>query len=136
MDTSLDAAKVASHTLASTVISHRLFWLRQWWADLKAKWKLASAPYKALNLFGAALDPILVEGKYKRKVLPSSYWRPERQYTPYYQRQPFQASSGPSGSYNQRSYAQSFDCPSDRQSFRDRGRNQTSAKQPFHGTGY
>lgn len=77
-DASLNAAKFASRALASAVTSRRMFWLRNWRADARTKWKLASAPYKATKLFGAALDPILVEDKDKRKVLPSSYRRQER----------------------------------------------------------
>lgn len=60
-DTSLDVARFVARALASIVTSHRLLWLRPWKADLKSKWKLASAPYKGSTLFGAALDPILVE---------------------------------------------------------------------------
>lgn len=81
-DASLNAAKFASRALASSVTSQRLFWLHNWKADVKAKWNLAAALYKAPNLFGAALDPVLVEDKDKQKVLSSSYRRPERRYTP------------------------------------------------------
>ncbi|XP_034296175.1 lamina-associated polypeptide 2, isoforms alpha/zeta-like [Pantherophis guttatus] len=89
-DASLNSVKFASRALASSVTSRRLFWLRNWRADAKAKWKLAAAPFKAPHLFGPALDPVLVEDKDKRKVMPtSSYRRPERRYAPYSQRQPF-----------------------------------------------
>lgn len=74
-DASLDAAKFAAKAMASMVTSRRLLWLLPWHADLKSKWKLASAPYKGADLFGAALEPILVEGKDKWKVLPVSYQR-------------------------------------------------------------
>lgn len=131
-DTSLDAAKFASHALASlAVTSRRLLWLRQWKADLKSKWKLASAPYKGSALFGEVLDPMLIETKDKRKVLPSSYHRLDCQYSPFSQRQPFQPDSRPSGSYFQQPYSQGFNCSSDRQAFRDRGRCQLPSKHPF-----
>lgn len=97
-DASLHSAKFASRALASTVTSRHLFWLRNWKVDAKAKWKLAAAPYKATNLFGPALDPVLVEDKDKRKVFPVAYRRPQRHYTPCSQRQPFrtnQASPSP-----------------------------------------
>lgn len=133
-DASLDAAKFASRALLSAVTSRRLLWLCHWRADMKAKWKLASVPYKGSALLGDALDPILIEGKDKRKVLPSSYKRPDSRYSPYSQRQIFRPDSGPRGYYFQCLYSQGFDCPSDRLSFRDRGRCQLPAKRPFRGT--
>ncbi|XP_013925711.1 PREDICTED: vomeronasal type-2 receptor 26-like [Thamnophis sirtalis] len=45
--------------------------------DNKAKWNLAAAPFKGPNLFGEALDPILVKNKDKKKVLPSNAKKPE-----------------------------------------------------------
>lgn len=62
-DAFLDVAKFASRALVSAVTSRRLLWLRHWRADMKAKWKLASAPYKGSALFGDALESILIEGK-------------------------------------------------------------------------
>lgn len=90
-DASLDAAKFASCALASTVTSCHLLWLRHWRVDMKSKWKLAytfkgcicKAPYKGSSLFGEALEQILVEDK--RKIMPSSYRRPDRRYLPYTQ---------------------------------------------------
>lgn len=135
-DASLNAAKFASRALSSAVTSRRLFWLRNWRADAKTKWKLASAPYKTPNLFGAALEPLLIEDKDKRKILPSSYRRPERRYTPYTQKQPFRSFLASGGAYHQQAYAQGTDRSSDRQSFRDRGHNQRPAKRPFQGSGH
>lgn len=135
-DASLTAAKFASWAMAAAVTNRRLFWLRTWRADNKAKWKLASAPFAAPSLFGACLEPILIEDKDKRKVLPSSYRWPEKRYMPYAQRQPFRSYSGSSGPYFQRSYTQNSDRASDRQPFRDRARNQSQSKRPFKGAGY
>lgn len=135
-DASLTAAKFASRALAATVTNRRLFWLRNWRADNKAKWKLAAALFTAPSLFGPCLDPILVEDKDKRKVLPSSFRRADRKYTPYHHRQSFRSYSGPSGSYYQRPYHQGSDRTSDRQPFRDRGRSQSQSKRPFRGAGY
>lgn len=134
-DVSLDAAKFTSRALTATVESCRLLWLRQWRADIKSKWQLASVPFKGSTLFGDALTPILVEDKDKRKVMPFSYRRPDRRYSPYPQRPPFQTDSGPSRSYQYRSSNQGLYRPSDRSGFRDRGRRQRPYKKPFRGTG-
>lgn len=135
-DASLTAAKFAARTMASCITNRRLFWLRHWKADARAKWKLASSAYKAPALFGAPLEPLLVEDKEKRKVLPSSYRRPERRFVPYNQRQSFRTTSGPSGSYTPRQSGHNGDRGVDRQSFRDRSRNQAGFKRPFRGGGY
>lgn len=47
-------------------------WLRQWQTELKHKWKLASEPYTGGTLFSDALNPLLVEGKDKKKILPAN----------------------------------------------------------------
>lgn len=133
---SFNAAKFASHTLSSSVTSRRMFWLRNWRADAKTKWKLASAPYKAPDLVGALLEPLLIEDKDKRKILPSSYHRPERRYAPYTQRQSFRSFSGSGGAYQHKTYSQGADRASDRQSFCERGRSQLQAKHLFRGFGY
>ncbi|XP_060547808.1 uncharacterized protein LOC132711896 [Pantherophis guttatus] len=138
-DASLDAARFAARAMASSISSRRLLWLKPWKADSKSKWRLASAPYHGSSLFGEALDPILIEGKDKRKVLPVSYSRQERRFTPYSQRQPFRAESGPRGSYYGRQYSQGYSQGSDRfagrQGNSDRGRFQSSSRRPFKGAG-
>ncbi|XP_070605566.1 titin-like [Erythrolamprus reginae] len=75
-DATLNSAKFASRAIASSVIARRLLWLRHWQADMKFKWKLASSPYKGDKLFGDALEPLLVETKDKKKVLPHSDRKP------------------------------------------------------------
>ncbi|XP_032090898.1 uncharacterized protein C10orf67 homolog, mitochondrial isoform X1 [Thamnophis elegans] len=69
-DASLDAARFAPKTIASPIPTHRLLWLKQWQAEARAKWRLASFPYSSSLLFGVPLDAVLVESKDKRKVLP------------------------------------------------------------------
>lgn len=71
-DATLLAARFASRVIASSVASRRLLWLCQWQADVRNKWCLASAPFTGGSLFGAALDPFLVENKDKQKVLPTA----------------------------------------------------------------
>ncbi|XP_013907846.1 PREDICTED: ribosomal RNA processing protein 36 homolog isoform X1 [Thamnophis sirtalis] len=115
-DATLDAAKFASRALASNVTSRRIACLRHWEADMLSKWHLASAPFKGGNLFGDALDPVLIENKYKKKVLPSSNRRVDRRSSPYARRQRFQsADTGfPDGNGANR--------PQHRRSFRNRDR--------------
>lgn len=125
-NTSLDATKFTSRALTSAVTSGHLLWLYHWRADIKSEWKLASAPFKGSNIFGAALDPILEEDKDKRA---------DCQYTPYSQRQPFRTDIGPSGSYSHRPYSQGFDKSSDRSTFRERDQRQPPVKRPFRGMG-
>ncbi|XP_070798961.1 uncharacterized protein [Pituophis catenifer annectens] len=134
-DASLNAAKFALRALVSSVTSRRLLWLKNWRADAKSRWRLASTPYKGSRLFGEALDPILVEDKDKRKVMPSSYRRADRKPSSYSTRQPFRNDAGPSGSFSSRPYSQGFDRSFDRPSFRDRGRKASAPKRPFRGTG-
>lgn len=135
-DASLTRAKFVSQSLASTITSRRLIWLRGWKADVKAKWKLASAPYQTRNLFGAALEPVLVEDKDKRKVLPSSYRRPEHRYMPCSQRQHFRPTSASGGSVSQRPSFHGGDRFADQQQFGDRGRSHYSTKRHSRGSGY
>lgn len=69
-DATLSSARFGARSIASTVTDRNLLWLRNWQADSKQKWRLASVPFKGSKLFGASLDPLLVEAKDKRKVLP------------------------------------------------------------------
>lgn len=71
-DASLDAARFASKSIASSVTMRRLLWLKQWQAEARAKWRLASSPFSAGLLFGLPLEPLLIESKDKRKVLRSA----------------------------------------------------------------
>ncbi|XP_013923459.1 PREDICTED: dnaJ homolog subfamily C member 13 [Thamnophis sirtalis] len=86
-DATLSAAKFVSLALVSNVASRRLLWLRHWQADVKSMWHLASMPFKGSALFGSVLDPILIETRDKRKVLPSTGDRAHRRQQPYNRRQ-------------------------------------------------
>lgn len=68
-----EAAKFVSRTIASSVTARRLLWLCHWEVDMRYKGKLVSAPFKGGKLFGEILEPILVETKNRRNVLPSLY---------------------------------------------------------------
>lgn len=132
-DASLDAVKFASRAMASTVSSRRLLWLRHWRADMKSKWRLTAAPYKSSSLFGAALDSALVKGRDKKRVLPSSYRRPDRRYSPY-PRQSFRSNQAAGGPSFHRSSSFTYHQASDQASFRDRGRRQSGFKRPSRGS--
>ncbi|XP_070807546.1 uncharacterized protein [Pituophis catenifer annectens] len=77
-DATLNSAKFASRSIFSSVTARRLLWLRYWQATVKFKWKLATAPFKGGNLFGEALEPVLIETEDKKKVLRSMCRRPDR----------------------------------------------------------
>lgn len=97
-DATLNMAKYASRALDSAVSAHRLLWLRQWSADLKAKWYLAAAPYTGEKLFGELLELLFIETRDKRKILPSSTRLADKRSSPFYRKQSFCAYSqgGPS----------------------------------------
>lgn len=88
-DATLNAARFVSK-------GHRFkcefLWLRQWQADAKHKWRLASAPFSGEQLFGASLEPLLVESRDKYKILPSLSRRAEAQPSTYFQHQSFRGS--------------------------------------------
>uniref|UniRef100_A0A8C6XA67 C2H2-type domain-containing protein n=1 Tax=Naja naja TaxID=35670 RepID=A0A8C6XA67_NAJNA len=85
-DATLSAARFASRAIGGTVTSRRLLWLKQWQADMRHKWRLATAPFKGDKLFGEALDKVLVDSKDKGKVLPSRSRKSEFRSTPYVRR--------------------------------------------------
>lgn len=76
-DATLNSSRFAAKAIGSSVAARRLLWLRQWQADAKSKWRLASSSFSGPKLFGAALEPLLVESKDKRRVLPSMSRRSE-----------------------------------------------------------
>lgn len=134
-DATLAAAKFSARAMASSVTARRMLWLRHWRMDGKNKWKLASAPFGGGQLFGQALDPLLVETKDKRKVLPSQGRRSDFRPFPYYRRPSFRQGGAGAGFPRQQKPFQ-YSRPSfqaDRPSF-GRGRQQSSSR-PFRGAG-
>lgn len=91
-DATLNSAKFASRAVASNITSRRLLWLQHWQADMRTKWRLAAVPFKVGSLFREAPDPILVESRDKRKILPYVSRRPDRRSTFPYHRQSFWSS--------------------------------------------
>lgn len=58
--------------------------------DTKYKCRLGSVPFKCGKLFGKALEPILLETKGRRKILPSLYRQVEQRPSLYFCRPSFQ----------------------------------------------
>lgn len=77
-DATLDCSRFAAKAIGSSISTRRMLWLHHWNFDAHNKWRLASAPYTGGNLFGQSLDPLLVETKDIRKILPSLSHRSER----------------------------------------------------------
>lgn len=88
-DATLNPARFMAKSIGSTIASRRLLWLRHWQADARSKWQLASSPYSADALFGPPLEPLLIETRDKRKILPSVSRQSDYHYTSYAQPQSF-----------------------------------------------
>ncbi|XP_032069896.1 uncharacterized protein LOC116506324 [Thamnophis elegans] len=93
-DVSLNSVKFSSKAMASSISTRCLLWLKQWQADGRAKWKLASAPFGGEKLFEASLEPLLVESCDKRKILPSLFKKPENKFAPFYCKSSIQGGDG------------------------------------------
>lgn len=133
-DATLNTAQFVSRAVTSTVTARRMLWLHNWQADAKLKWRLASAPFTSGKLFRKAIEPILVETKDRRKILPSLHRRADRQLSPYVCNSSFQPAEASQG-YFQRRFPQGTDRQTDRAEFRDRTKQQFQAKTPFRGSG-
>lgn len=133
-DASLDAAKFASWALTTSISSRRLLWLRNWRADVKSKWRLASAPLKVPT----SLEKHWILSSLKTRTNAKSCPPPSGGSTAgpcrISQWPPFRTDSGPSGSYPYRPFSQGYDRPSERSSYRDRGRRQQQFKRPSRGS--
>lgn len=114
VDATLNASRFAAKAIGSTMASHHLLWLRQWQADAKTKWQLASSPFAGDKLFGAPLKPLsLVKSRDKHLVLPSTSCRAEP--WPSASFRPFRGSEGGySGPRAQRYFPSRQGCPQDR----------------------
>ncbi|XP_058021206.1 uncharacterized protein LOC131189221 isoform X2 [Ahaetulla prasina] len=130
-DSTMHASCFAAKAIGSTVASRRLLWLRHWQADAKNKWRLASAPFQGDKLFGNSLEPLLIETKDKRRVLPSLSRRSEFRPSASSSFRSFRGSGqGPSGNRPQRYF------PSRQGRSQDRSGNPSQrgpSKRPFRG---
>lgn len=70
-DATLNTARFFAKSIGTSVTSRRLLWLRNWQADTRNNWHVTSSPYSGDKLFGSPLDPLLIETKDHRKILPS-----------------------------------------------------------------
>ncbi|XP_039184041.1 bifunctional arginine demethylase and lysyl-hydroxylase JMJD6 isoform X2 [Crotalus tigris] len=143
-DASLHSARYSARSIAATVASRRLLWLKQWRTDLKSKWRLSTAKYSGTHLFGSVLEPHIIEGKDKRKILAHPSKRSDRRPQQEFRRQTFR----PSGSWEWRQpfrTGQSWEWPRGSQSFPPRQdrqqdrqntgtRGQFQSKHPFRGS--
>lgn len=71
-DSTQDSLQFAAKAMASNVVARRSVWLRHWEVDQGSQSRLAAFPFMGEKLFGQTLDPLLVENKDKRKVLPTN----------------------------------------------------------------
>lgn len=71
-DSSLHALQFSAKALASNMVTRRNVWLRHWDVDQGSQSRLLAFPFRGEKLFGQTLDPLLVESKDKRKVLPTN----------------------------------------------------------------
>lgn len=128
-DATLNASRFAAKTLGTSITARRLLWLRQWQADVKSKWRLATAPFGGPHMFGASLEPLLVESRDKRKFLPAMSRRSDHRSPQSFP--PFRGSEGSyTGPRNQRPFSSRQSRPLDRQGFQpQRGQ----FKRPFCG---
>lgn len=70
-DASLESMQFCSRAIVSNVVARRNVWLRHWEVDTGSQASLAASPFSGSKLFGQVLDPLLIESKDKRKVLPT-----------------------------------------------------------------
>ncbi|XP_060542672.1 neuronal membrane glycoprotein M6-b isoform X1 [Pantherophis guttatus] len=98
-DATLNAARFSAKAIGSTVTSRCLLWLKHWQADVRNKWRLASSSYAGDKLFGAALDPLLIETRDHRKVLPALSQRSDFRQVQSFRSSSFRSSD--TGSYHQ-----------------------------------
>ncbi|XP_013907089.1 PREDICTED: uncharacterized protein LOC106537477 [Thamnophis sirtalis] len=121
-DATLNSVRFASRAIGNSLTARRLLWLRPWQSNIKFKWKLASTHFKGDKLFGEALEPILIETKDKKKVLPSMSKQAGQKSLPNIRKR--KADTG----QPQRAYFQQHGGQSSK-------RKQVQSKQPFRGNG-
>lgn len=68
-DSSYDALQLSARALASNTVATCNLWLRQW--DSASLSRVVNRSFQGAKLFEQGLEPLLVENKDKRKVLPS-----------------------------------------------------------------
>lgn len=132
-DASLCAARFAFKAIASSISARKMLWLWWWQADAKHKWRLSSTPFAGDNLFGAPLEPMLIESKDKRKILPSQFCKSESRASHYQRRPPFRSLDGEySFSHPARQYSGRQGQHQDRSG---RGGQRYQSKRPYRGAG-
>ncbi|KAL8178427.1 UNVERIFIED_CONTAM: hypothetical protein K2H54_046645 [Gekko kuhli] len=78
-DASQDNIQFCARAQAANIIIRRNIWLKHWKVDSLSKTNLATEKFSGRLLFGESnLDKVLVETREKKKVMPSSTYRRER----------------------------------------------------------
>lgn len=134
-DVSLQSAKYSARAIASNVAARRLFWLRNWKADTKHKWRVAAAPYTKGQLFGESLSSYLTENKDKKKVLAHVTKKSGKRFVPFNRRQSFRGGSDRPSWSGYRPFQSGPDRSSDRSGYRDKTGPQFQPKRSFRGRG-
>lgn len=70
-DASGDTLQFAAKAMSADVAARRFTCLRSWDVDTASLAKVVSVHFQGTKLFGEALDPLLVETRGKRKILPT-----------------------------------------------------------------
>ncbi|KAL8220845.1 UNVERIFIED_CONTAM: hypothetical protein K2H54_055529 [Gekko kuhli] len=78
-DASQDNIQFCARAQAANIIIRRNIWLKHWKVDALSKTNLATEKFSGRLLFGESnLDKVLVETREKKKAMPSSSYRRER----------------------------------------------------------
>ncbi|XP_053128200.1 uncharacterized protein LOC128334833 [Hemicordylus capensis] len=79
-DATLDSVRYSARVAAASVLGRRHLWLKNWAVDNTSRANLTAVPYDATKLFGEeALKDILVESVDKRRTMPTTTRKAERQ---------------------------------------------------------
>ncbi|KAL8176730.1 UNVERIFIED_CONTAM: hypothetical protein K2H54_037964 [Gekko kuhli] len=79
-DASQDSIQFCARAQAANIIIRRNIWLKYWKVDSLSKSNLATEKFSGRLLFGESnLEKVLVETKEKKKAMPSSFSRRERE---------------------------------------------------------
>ncbi|XP_058017916.1 lamina-associated polypeptide 2-like [Ahaetulla prasina] len=138
-DATMSSAKYVAKSIASSVTARRFLWLKNWQADTKRRWRLASVPFKGAKLFGEALEPVLTETKGKKKVLTALSRRGDTRFSPSFRKSYFRPYWGSAFGRYQRGFqtqgGQWGHYHHSEEGSSDKGRSRGQSRRPFRGRG-
>ncbi|XP_058024086.1 lamina-associated polypeptide 2, isoforms alpha/zeta-like [Ahaetulla prasina] len=138
-DATMSSAKYVAKSIASSVTARRFLWLKNWQADTKRRWRLASVPFKGAKLFGEALEPVLTETKGKKKVLTALSRRGDTRFSPSFRKSYFRPYWGSAFGRYQRGFqtqgGQWGHYHHSEEGSSDKGRSCGQSRRPFRGRG-